>query len=272
MINYPVHPSSIFSSVWKHRNLILQMTRREVIGRYKGSVLGLFWSFFNPLLMLAVYTFVFGFVYQASSAGYPEGKFEFALFLFTGLIIHGLLAETINAAPTLILNNASFVKKVVFPLEILPWVSLGSALFHCMVSIAVLLLVTVMVNLSLNWTIIFLPLLFLPLIFISLGIAWFLASLGVYLRDINQVTGIVTTVLLFMGPVFYSTSALPEFIRPYLFLNPITLIIEQARKVIFHAGTPDWGHLVVYGVTSLVVAWLGYGWFQKTRRGFADVL
>lgn len=247
------------------------MTRREVIGRYRGSVMGILWSFFNPLLMLAVYTFVFGVVLNARWGMAVDNKAGFAAMLFSGMLVHGLLAECINRAPSLILTHVNFVKKVVFPLEIFCWISLGSTLFHTAVSTVVLLLFALL-SFSIQWTMIFLPLVLLPLALLTLGLSWFLAALGVYLRDVGQITGTFTTVLMFLSPVFYPVSSLPEQYRFLLYVNPLTLIIEQVRDVVIWGKPPNWFYLGLYTLFAYVIAWWGLAWFQKMRRGFADVL
>ena len=234
--------------------------------------MGLTWSFFNPILMLVIYTFVFSVVFKARWSAESTSKTEFAIVLFAGLIIHGLFAECVNRAPALILSNVNYVKKIVFPLEILPWVSLASALFHAGVSLAVLLIFFLLIHLSLNWTIIFLPVLIMPLALLIMGVSWFLASIGVFIRDVGQTIGIVTTILLFLSPVFYPVSALPENLRPLLHLNPLTFIIEQVRLVLIWGKVPNWIGLVIYLACSMLVVSTGFFWFQKTRKGFADVL
>lgn len=248
------------------------MAKREVVGRYRGSVMGLLWSFFNPVLMLAIYTFVFSVVFKARWGVDRGSKVEFAIALFAGIIVHGLFAECATRAPGLILGNVNYVKKVIFPLEILPWVTIGSALFHAGISVVVLLLLYVLVNGHLNWTLIFLPIVLAPLALLTMGVAWFLAATGVYLRDVGQTIGIITTALLFLSPIFYPISALPEAYQPFLYANPLTFVIEQTRDVLIWGHLPDWSGLAVYSVIALVVSWAGYAWFQKTRRGFADVL
>ena len=172
----------------------------------------------------------------------------------------------------LILSNVNYVKKVVFPLEILPVISMGAALFHSFVSLGVLLGAFVLLNGFLHWTALLVPLVLLPLVFVTLGLAWLLASLGVYLRDVGQTIGIITTVMLFLAPVFYPISALPEKYHVFILVNPLTFIIEQARQVLIFGQTPNWSGLVVYIAVSLIIVWVGYWWFQKTRKGFADVL
>jgi len=269
---YPASPRALFASLWHNRELIAQLTRREVLSRYRGSILGLAWSFFNPLLMLVVYTFVFSVVFKARWGLGDESKADFAIVLFVGMIIHGLFAECVNRAPGLILTNANYVKRVVFPLEILPWVAAGSALFHSAVSIVVLLMAQVIFQHALALTIVFLPIVLVPLLFATMGFAWFLASIGVYVRDISQTIGIFTMVLLFLSPVFYPADALPEDYRFLLLLNPLTFVIEDARRVLIWGQAPDWTALLIYAPASFVVAWLGFWWFQRTRRGFADVV
>jgi len=252
------------------------MVKREVIGRYRGSFLGLLWAFVNPILMLAIYTFVFGVVFKvrldSQSTELYDDKFAFALLLFTGLILFNLFSECLSRSPGLVLANVNYVKKVIFPLEILPLVSLGSALFHAGISFLVLFTFMLVIDHSIHWTLIFLPIILLPLLLLILGLSWMLASIGVYVRDIGQFIGLILTMLLFMSPIFYPASALPESVRDYLFLNPLTFVIEQARAVTLYGQLPDWSGLVVYYMLASIVAWAGLIWFMKTRKGFADVL
>ena len=266
-------PLMMWASLWRHRYLIWQMSKREVIGRYRGSVMGLAWSFFNPVIMLAVYTFVFSMVFKARwGVGSQESKADFAIILFVGMIVHGLFAECVNRAPGLIFSNVNYVKKVVFPLEILTWVAMGSALFHAMISLAVLLIAQLIVNFSLPWTAVLFPLVILPLLLATMGVAWVLSAIGVFVRDIGQTTGIITTVLLFVSPVFYPVSALPKEYQHWLLLNPLTFVIEEARNVLIWGKIPDWAGWGISFLASLAIACAGFWWFQKTRKGFADVL
>lgn len=266
-------PVEMAASIWRHRDLLWQMTRREVVGRYRGSVMGLAWSFFNPVLMLAVYTFVFSVVFKARWGENEGGSHAgFAIVVFVGMIVHGLFAECVNRAPGLILSNANFVKKVVFPLEILPVVALGSALFHALISLLVLVLAFVVLSMDMSWTAVIFPLVLAPLLLVTLGFAWFLSATGVFVRDIAHITGVFTAVLLFLSPVFYPMSALPETYQNVMLANPLTFIIEQARRVLIGGQLPDWLGLGVYFIGSALVAWAGFWWFQRTRRGFADVL
>jgi lipopolysaccharide transport system permease protein len=273
---HAAQPTSLVAlgkSLWRNRQLIAQMTKREVVGRYKGSALGLVWSFLNPVFMLTVYTFVFSVVFKARwGVGGEESKTQFAVVLFVGMVVHGLFAEVLNRAPGLILSNVNYVKKVVFPLEILSVVSMGVALFYSLISLGVLLIAFVLFNGYLHWTAVLAPLVVLPLVILTLGLAWMLASLGVFLRDVGQTIGIITTVMLFVAPVFYPITALPEELRPWIMANPLTFIIEQARDVLIWGRLPNWSGLGIYTLVATAVAWAGSAWFQKTRKGFADVL
>ena len=267
----PTSLTSLAKSLWRNRQLIVQMTKREVVGRYKGSAMGLAWSFFNPVFMLVVYTFVFSMIFKSRWGG-DESRTLFAVVLFVGMIVLGLFSEVLNRAPSLILSNVNYVKKVVFPLEILPVIAMGAALFHSLISLGVLLVAFILFNGYLHWTVIFTPLVLLPLVIVTLGISWMLAALGVFLRDVGQTIGMVTTVLMFLSPVFYPVTAVPERFRPFIMANPLTFIIEQAREVLIWGHCPNWIGLGIYTVTAILVAWAGYAWFQKTRKGFADVL
>ncbi|MDR7005841.1 ABC transporter permease [Paraburkholderia strydomiana] len=272
MQKFSVHPRELAISLWRNRRLIALSVRREVLGRYRGSFLGIFWSFFNPLLMLAVYTLVFSGLMKARWNAASDSKTEFALVLFAGLMLFNLFAECINRAPGLILGNPNYVKKVVFPLEILPWVSLGSALFHGGVSLLVWLIAYCIFFGAPHATVVLLPLVLIPFILFTMGLSWALASLGVFLRDVAQVIGILTTVLMFLSPIFYPATTLPEKYRPLLYLNPLTPVIESARDVLYWGKVPSFEMLGVYLVISAFIAWLGFAWFQKTRTGFADVI
>ncbi|CAL8473187.1 Transport permease protein [Caballeronia sp. S22] len=255
-----------------HRRLILALTVREVLGRYRGSVLGLFWSIVQPILMLAVYTFVFGLIFQSRWPGGTGSRAEFALVLFSGLLVFNMFAECLNRAPTLILSNTNYVKRVVFPLEILPCVTVAVSLFHLFVSFLVWLAFYLIAIGVPSVTVLLFPVALIPLVLLALGIAWFFSALGVFIRDTAQITGLVTTVLMFMTPIFYPADAIPARFRSLAELNPLVPIIEQVRRVLmWHQGiTPELFFPVL--IMSVVIVWLGYSWFERTRKGFADVL
>ncbi len=269
----PTSLASLVRSLWHNRDLILQMVKRDVIGRYKGSAMGILWSLANPILLLTLYTFVFSVVFNARwGDSAPESKSQFAVLLFVGMIVHSFMSETLVRAPSLILANVSYVKKIVFPLEILPVVAMCASAFHSMVSVLVLAAALLLLNGAIPWTIVLLPFVLLPLAVLSLGVAWLLAWLGVFLRDVAQPISLVMTVLLFASPVFYPITALPEDLRPWLMLNPLTFVIEQARAVTISGEQPDWTGLAIYSTVAIAIAWLSYASFQKTRKGFANVL
>lgn len=271
-LRFAVSPQEMFTSLWRNWELIRSSVKRDVLGRYRGSVLGLLWSFFNPLLMLAVYTFVFSQVFKARWSADSTSKTEFALVLFAGLIVFNLFSECVNRAPGLVLSNQSYVKKVVFPLEILPIVGLLSALYHTIVSLGVWFAAYLLFFGVPHITALYLPLIIIPFCFFIIGLSWALASLGVFLRDVSQFIGVLTTVLMFMSPIFYPAAALPESYRHLIYLNPLTSVIEQTREVLFWGRAPDFLFLGIWWIEALVIAWLGFVWFQSTRKGFADVL
>ncbi|MGL4859875.1 MAG: ABC transporter permease [Enterobacteriaceae bacterium] len=269
---YPATPTEMIMSLWRHRELITTLTKREILIRYRGSAMGLLWSFFNPVFMLAVYTFVFSVVFNARWGTGSSSKIEFALVLFAGLMVFNLFAECINRAPGLLLYNVNYVKKVIFPLEILPFVGVLSALFHAVISLGVWLLAYLLFFGLPHPDALYLPLIIAPLIFFIMGLSWLLASLGVYVRDVSQLIGTITMVLMFLAPIFYPVTALPELYRHLLYLNPLTLVIEQVRAVLYFGKAPDFTLLIAYWLAAFVIAWSGFAWFQKTRKGFADVL
>lgn len=275
--SHDASPRGLLRMCVRQRGLLRHMMIREVAQRYRGSWLGLAWSFVTPLLMLGVYTVVFSVVFEARWAGKTGGEMppqtgEFALILFCGLLLHAYFADCLTRSPHCILSNVNFVKKVIFPLEILPVVVVGSALFHLAMGLAVLLAGQAIVGGGLPATAPLALLVLAPFVMLSLGMAWMLASIGVYVRDIGQVLGLVVTVLLFLSPVFYPPEALPEAWRPYLALNPLTLIIENLRAVLLWGHMPDWAALGLYSAVSGLWMLLGFAWFQKTRKGFADVV
>jgi lipopolysaccharide transport system permease protein len=266
------NPFSPYLALLRHFAIIAQMGRRDVVGRYRGSFVGLLWSFFNPLLMLIIYTFVFGVIFKSHWAGQVGGKFEFAIILFAGMNINSMFAECANRAPTLIIENTNFVKKVVFPLETLAWSTLGSALFHLLVSTLVLLAISLLVLGTVPWTIVLFPIVVAPFLPFIAGLIWLLSSLGVFLRDLKQAMGIITAALMFLAPIFYPMEQSPPDYRNLLYLTPLTAIVEASRDVLVWGRLPDWGMLGVYTLVSCTFAWIAFAWFERSRKGFADVL
>lgn len=257
---------------WRHRQLVSEMTRREIARRYRGSVLGAIWLLLGPLLMLAVYAFVFGVVFQVRWGGVGDSKAMFAAVLFCGVSVFGLFADVLNRSPVLILDNVNYVKKVVFPLEILSYVAVLAASLNFGFSLLVLL---VFIGFSIGvppLSLIALPLVLLPFLFSVVGLSWMVAALGVYLRDLAQLTGLITTAMMFLSPVFYPITAVPENYRHLLWLNPMTHVVEMFRGVLIFGRWPQPGELALWWLVSGIVLVLGFALFRRLRAGFADVL
>lgn len=258
--------------IWDNRQLIKRLIERDIHTRYKSTFLGLFWIVITPLLMLSIYAFVFSSVLKARWPHSSESEFEFAIILFCGLIVYNLFSELLVKAPSLVVSNANYVKKVIFPIEILPIVALGSALFQTIINLVILMCFCLLHYGEIHITVLLTPVVLIPFAILLMGLSLFFAALGVFLRDIGQLVGIIVTGLMFLSPIFYPLSALPEAVRPYLYLNPVTFIIEQMREVIIWGHMPDWSGLFLYTLISLFIAMGGYLFFIKTRKGFADVL
>ena len=275
MTRHAISPLAAIKSALKYRQLIWQMTRRDIAGRYRGSMLGLTWSLVTPLLLLTMYTFVFTVVFKARwntpSALTPDTSL-FAVMVFSGLIIHSFFAECISRAPGVIVSQVNFVKKVVFPLEIFPFIITGAALFHFAINCSIMLCAAAFVLGYLPLTAFLLPLVLAPLLLMALGAGWLLASLGVFIRDIGQVISLALTLMMFLSPVFYPIDSLPPAFQLAMYLNPITLIIEQMRVVLIYGHLPDFTALAIYSAIASALAAIGFAWFQRTRHAFADVL
>lgn len=266
------HFFSVGKSLFAYRALIIQLVKREITGRYRGSFLGVIWSFLNPLLMITIYTFVFGIVFKSRWRAASADPMEFAVVMFAGVLIHGLIAECITRAPALIVGNVNFVKKVVFPLETLAWVSMGTALFHSLIAMIIFIGAILLWQGNVPASVLLVPIIMMPFVLLTVGLVWFISALGVYLRDIGQLMGIVSSLLMFLAPVFYPLSSVPHSLSGYLYLNPITFIVEQVRNAAIWGQPVDWIGWCVYSLVAWGVAWLGLSWFQRMRGGFADVL
>lgn len=265
-------PVFLFNYFWKHKELIRQFTKREVQARYKGTFLGIFWSILTPLLMLSVYTFVFSVVFKGRWGIESGNKFEFAIILFSGLTLFNIFTESLNKSPSLIVGNANYVKKVVFPLEILPVVSLLSTLIHALVSGLILIFaVNIFIGLS-SWQTITAVLSIFPMIMLTLGFSFIVSALGVYIRDIAYSIVVITNVLVYLTPVFYPISAVPEFVRRIMYFNPLTIIVENFRNSVISSALPNWGELILVMIISYFIMVIGLILFKKLSRGFSDVL
>lgn len=261
----------MFPVIGWHRTLVIDLAKRDIFGRYRGASLGVAWSVLNPFLMLAVYTLAFGEILRSRWPG-VESTLEFSIILFAGLIIHGFFAECLTRAPSLVVGNANYVKRIVFPLEVLPWPMVLSALFHLGMNFLVFVIGSLLIRSSVPWTIVLLPVVLVPLVLIALGTAWFVSALGVFFRDIGQIVTPLATAMLFLSSAIVPVEALSEKYQSVFRLNPLTPIINEVRAVALDGELPDVGGLFVYSILALLWCRVAYGYFQKTRRGFADVL
>ncbi len=272
----PPMPSLPFFLPLAYRTLIWQLGRREVLGRYRGSLLGVGWSFVTPVMMLAVYTFVFVDVFKARWPGAGHGSgggLTFALYIFAGLIVFNLFAEIAGRAPRLVVDQPNLVKKVAFPLEILPWVAVLSGLFHLALSVLVLLAAVAFLHPGgVQPSAAALPLVLLPFLPFLLGLGWLLSALGVFIRDIGQIMNFVVSLAMFLSPVFYPLESLSEPMRTWMYFNPLTTIIDNVRRVLLQGLWPDWNALALFAAAASAFAVLAAVLFQATRKGFADVL
>lgn len=266
------NPLGFLLILWQHRRLILRLSGREIQSRYRGSFLGLAWAVLTPILFLCVYTFVFSTVFQARWTNDLVGTNRFTMMLFAGLLVFNFFAECVNRAPTLIMENIAYIKKVVFPLEALIWVSLLSGLFNVGISLILLVILHLIVVGLPPLTILWLPVVLAPLVAFTGGLVWFLASIGVFLRDLRQIISVITSMLMFLSPIFFPVSAVPIDMQPLIYLNPLTFIIEQVRAVAILGISPDGVGLLMISLGAWALAWLGSAWFMRTKKGFADVV
>ncbi len=262
----------MFRSAWQSRALILSLVRRDIEQRYRGSVIGMLWSLVNPLLMLCIYTFVFSSIFKMRWAALSDNPLDFALMLFSGLLLFNFFSECMGRAATLIVGNPNLVKKIVFPLHVQAWMVTGSGLFQVAISFVVLLIAMLVIRGSIPWTALLAPLVLAPLCLIVLGCVWFISALGVFIRDIGQLVGHLVMMMMFLSPLFYPIEAMPEQYQKLLYLNPLTFLINEARKVLVIGHLPDWSGLAVYTFFALIAACIGFWFFQRTRPGFSDVL
>jgi lipopolysaccharide transport system permease protein len=263
--------TSGFFSLYANRSLLRSLVIRDIETRYRGTMLGFLWAVVYPLMMLAVYAFVFGGVFNARWSSGGDMK-DFVLMLYCGLIIHAVFSETLTRSPSAILSNPSYVKKVVFPLELLPICHLASAIFNTLIGLVLLCLFLLTKNHSIPSTALYIPLVLIPLLLLTAGLAWFLAAIGVFFRDVGQMIGVAMSVLLFLSPIFYPTTSAPKLAQKLIYLNPLTYPIEELRAVLILGNQPDWLHLIAYFAVSLIVAVGGLWIFQKSRPAFADVI
>lgn len=258
-------------NLFRYRNLVFQLVKRDISSRYQGTVIGLSWSLVLPLLTLGVYALVFGFILQPRWPNVSDPAM-FAVLLFTGLLIFNFFSECSSRAASLITSNANYVKRVVFPIDLLIWIPIGSALFHLVLGLVAWSILNLLVGGAVYWTTILAPLILLPLIIMCAGICYFLSAVGVFIRDVGQMIAVTVQLLMYLGPVIYPREVLPEHFQWIMALNPITVPVEQFRSILNYGLLPDPVALITYTVVGCLVAWLGKGFFEKTRHGFADVI
>ena len=268
-LHSPLAPGLI---TWKYRGLIAPLVRRRIASRYRGSVLGMLWAILTPLIMLGIYTFIFSVVFQSKWGGAEENQSNFALFLFSGLILYLIFSECVNEAPSLLRENKLYIQQLVFPTEILPWVSVLTSLFNFLINWLILIFFYCAVMGLPPLTAFFMPVIALPVALITVGTVWFISSLGLYLRDITHVVGLMTTALLFLSPIFYPASAVPDSFQLYYSVNPFVPILNMSKAALFQGSPPRWQTFVFLLIGSWTFAWLGYLWFIHSKKGFPDVV
>lgn len=263
------NPWHIVSDIWQHRHLLGHLIKRDVLLRYRGAMFGVLWMFLSPLFMLAIFAFVFGQIFQAR---WPQqtGGLPFWLLLYSGLITFNIFAETVSRAPGAVRNCASFVKKIIFPVQILPLVPLGAALVHGTFNYLILLAALAFIG-ALHWHLLLFPLLLLPAVLLALGLSWFVAAWGVFIKDMTQIMPMFMQVLMFVSPVFYPVEAVPTLLHPLYRFNPLGVVIEANRNLT--SGLPlDWITWAWALFAGLAGALLGHAFFQHAREEFADAL
>ena len=261
------------ADLWVHRELLWQFTLRNVELRHKGSHLGLVWSFLNPVLMLGLYVLVFGYIFGGTFGILPhETRVDYALGIFLGLTLFHFVSEVLGVSPAIIVGNPNFVKKVVFPLEILPAANVGGAVFHMLISLALVLLSMLFFGTGISAGALWLPVIFLPLVLLGLGLAWLISALGVFLRDIGQVMQFLTMALMFSSAVFYSAAKIPAAAWAFMRFNPILLAIELARDAALWDRPLNYNHLAYLYAAGLAACYLGHFAFRRMKPAFADVI
>ncbi len=259
-------------SIWHNRSLMRSMVRRDILGRYRGSLGGWFWTVLNPLLLMATYFFVFGVVMQ-TKVSEDKGPGAFALYLIAGMLPWLAFSEAIGRAPSNMWENRQFIKKLRFPVETLPvnimLSGLTSEVFGLAIYLSGLLLLR---GGHLPLTVLWLPVLVLPQMLLTAGLCWLLAALGVFIRDLAQVIGFVLTLWFFLTPICYSEAGLPEPARSILAANPIYVLVHGYRTIFLAGHQPDWSPLWKLYVLSAAVFFLGHALFYKLRKSFADIV
>ncbi len=256
----------------KNNYLLRQLVKKDIQQRYQGSVLGMLWSFIAPILMLVIYTFIFSEVFQARWDVDTSDKYQFALVLFCGLTAFNLVGEVMNRATALIASNTNYVKKVIFPLEMLPVVTTLSALFNCLISFVILIVAKLIIYKNVSPTLYLIFLNLIPLIVMAVGLGLLISAISVYLKDVGNFISLLVNILMYMSPVFFPLSAVPESFRAVCEANPMTYLIENFRNVVIYGKWLDWKYFGISCTVSIVIYWIGKVVFMRAKEGFADVL
>jgi len=264
--------NSLLTNLKVQHHLLFQLWARDYAARYRGGLLGIGWSILNPLMTLAMYSFVFVVVFRMRWPSGPDIQGSFVILLFTGLIVHALFAEMVTRAPLLIASNGAYVKKVVFPLEFLPLMPLYGALVNFTVGLGLVLLLVFSLQGFIPLTVLYLPLVILPFVVAIVGITYFFAASGVYVRDLAQLVSFIASISLFASPVLYPLDSVPQPFRKILYINPITFAVEELRHLSILGRPPDLIGLLYYSAFAAAIFFIGLSWFQNTKKGFADVL
>ena len=261
-----------FDAFGRYRDLTRELTRRDILGRYRGANFGLLWSLIGPVMMLVIYTIAFGAI-LGSRWNRPTGEVAaFGMVLFLGIVVHGFFAECFARSARLMIDNENYVKRVIFPLHVLPWSVVLSALFHMAMNLIVFVVLNALLYGGFSPYIVLVPLVIAPLVLMTVSVCWVMASLGVYLRDISQAVPVVVTALFFLSSAIVPVESLPPRYQAVFHLNPLTFFIDEVRQVALWGNLPDFTGLLVRSVVALVLLYLAYAWFRFTSRGFADVL
>lgn len=262
----------MLKTLYKNSYLLKQLVKKDIQQKYQGSVLGILWSFLVPILMLVIYTFVFSEVFQAKWDIDTSDKYEFALVLFCGLSAFNLVGEVMNRSTVLIASNTNYVKKVIFPLEMLPVVITLSSLFTCVISFAILIMAKLLLYHNVSKTLYMVFLMFIPLVILAVALSLIISAVSVYLKDIGNAISVIVTVLMYLSPVFFPLSAVPESFRGICEINPMTYIIENFRNVVLYGNSINWKFYGISCLVSLSLYWIGKAVFMRAKEGFADVL
>lgn len=265
----PLRPFTSLAARWQ---LFRRVLFRDLESSFRGSALGLVWIVLIPLVMVALYTFVFGVVMQSAWATPTASPLEVPLIYFCGLTVSGFLLEVINRSPNYIRGHASYVKKVIFPLDLLVWVLVGTATVKLLIGLALLAVALSWLGGGPAWSILVLPIVLAPFGLLMMGVAWILSAVGTYVRDLGHFLQVVSPIVMFVSPVFYGLDQVPEAARPFYLLNPLTFVLENARRVLFLDGGVDWAGYGLYWAVAIVVFTLGHAFFERARPGFADVV